>query len=35
MKIEAISLYKIKMPLIYPWKTAYGSDEAKIGRAHV
>lgn len=28
MKIEAVSLYKIKMPLIYPWKTAYGSDEA-------
>ena len=39
MRIEAVSLYKspsalevgcikCKMPLIYPWKTAYGSDDA-------
>ena len=26
MKIEQIDLYHVRMPLIYPWRTAYGSD---------
>ena len=25
--ITAIELYHVAMPLIYPWRTAYGSDE--------
>lgn len=28
MKIERIDLYHVRMPLIYPWRTAYGSDAA-------
>ena len=26
MKIERIDLYWVKLPLIYPWRTAYGED---------
>lgn len=26
MKIETIELFHVRMPLIYPWRTAYGSD---------
>lgn len=26
MKIDAIELYHVAMPLIYPWRTAYGED---------
>ena len=26
MKIDAIDLYHVAMPLIYPWRTAYGDD---------
>ena len=28
MKIDRIDLYHVAMPLIYPWKTAYGEDAA-------
>ncbi|MFK7778750.1 MAG: o-succinylbenzoate synthase [Gimesia sp.] len=28
MKIERIELYHVAMPLIYPWRTAYGEDAA-------
>ena len=28
MLIDRIDLYHVAMPLIYPWKTAYGEDEA-------
>lgn len=28
MKIERVDLYHVAMPLIYPWKTAYGEDAA-------
>jgi len=28
MKIEAIDIYHVRMPLIEPWRTAYGSDDA-------
>jgi O-succinylbenzoate synthase len=28
MQIDRIDLYHVAMPLIYPWKTAYGEDEA-------
>ena len=28
MKIECIELYHVAMPLIYPWRTAYGEDVA-------
>ncbi len=28
MKIDHIALFHVAMPLIYPWKTAYGEDEA-------
>lgn len=28
MKIEAIDLYHVRMPLLEPWRTAYGSDAA-------
>ena len=27
MRIEFIDLYKVRMPLVYPFRTAYGSDE--------
>ena len=26
MRIEQIALYHIKLPLLYPWRTAYGED---------
>ena len=26
MKIDSIELYHVSMPLIYPWRTAYGED---------
>ncbi|MGE3808414.1 MAG: o-succinylbenzoate synthase [Gemmataceae bacterium] len=26
MRIESIELYRVGMPLLYPWKTAYGED---------
>ncbi len=26
MKIDSIELYHVAMPLIYPWRTAYGED---------
>jgi O-succinylbenzoate synthase len=28
MKIDRIEIYHVRMPLIYPWRTAYGSDAA-------
>ena len=28
MKIDAVELYHVSMPLIYPWRTAYGEDAA-------
>jgi O-succinylbenzoate synthase len=28
MKIDRIELFHVAMPLIYPWKTAYGEDVA-------
>ena len=28
MKIDRIELYHVAMPLIYPWRTAYGEDAA-------
>lgn len=28
MKIEAIDIFHVRMPLIEPWRTAYGSDDA-------
>ncbi len=28
MRIEAIDIYHVAMPLIYPWRTAYGEDAA-------
>ena len=28
MKIDAVDLYHVSMPLIYPWRTAYGEDAA-------
>lgn len=28
MRIESISLYHVRMPLLEPWRTAYGSDAA-------
>jgi O-succinylbenzoate synthase len=28
MRIDAIELYHVSMPLIYPWRTAYGEDAA-------
>jgi o-succinylbenzoate synthase len=28
MKIEQIELFHVRMPLIYPWRTSYGSDAA-------
>ncbi|RPI86946.1 MAG: o-succinylbenzoate synthase [Planctomycetaceae bacterium] len=28
MKIDSIELFHVAMPLIYPWKTAYGEDSA-------
>lgn len=28
MKIESIDLYHVRMPLIEPWRTSYGSDDA-------
>src|SRR4051794_38294340 len=28
MRIERIELYHVAMPLIYPWRTAYGEDAA-------
>jgi O-succinylbenzoate synthase len=28
MKIDAIEIYRVAMPLIYPWRTAYGEDYA-------
>lgn len=28
MKIESIDAYHVRMPLLEPWRTAYGSDEA-------
>lgn len=28
MKIDRIDLYNVAIPLIYPWKTAYGEDAA-------
>ena len=28
MHIERIDLYHVAMPLIYPWRTAYGEDAA-------
>ncbi len=28
MKIDRIELFHVAMPLIYPWKTAYGEDAA-------
>lgn len=28
MKIDSIELYHVAMPLIYPWRTAYGEDAA-------
>ncbi|MBI4025940.1 MAG: o-succinylbenzoate synthase [Verrucomicrobia bacterium] len=28
MKIEQIEIHHVRMPLIYPWRTAYGSDAA-------
>ncbi|MEE3284895.1 MAG: o-succinylbenzoate synthase, partial [Planctomycetota bacterium] len=28
MQIDRIDLYHVAMPLIYPWKTAYGEDAA-------
>ena len=28
MKIDRLELYHVAMPLIYPWKTAYGEDTA-------
>lgn len=27
MRIDAIELYRVRMPLVYPFRTAYGSDE--------
>ncbi len=27
MKVDRIELFHVAMPLIYPWRTAYGSDE--------
>ena len=26
MKIDRVELYHVRMPLIYPWRTAYGDD---------
>ena len=26
MKIERLDVYYVEMPLIYPWRTAYGED---------
>ena len=28
MKIESIDIYHVCMPLIKPWRTAYGSDDS-------
>ena len=28
MKIDRIELFHVAMPLIYPWRTAYGEDAA-------
>ncbi len=28
MRIDRIELFHVAMPLIYPWKTAYGEDAA-------
>ena len=28
MRIDRIELYHVAMPLIYPWRTAYGEDAA-------
>jgi len=28
MKIDRIDLFLVAMPLIYPWRTAYGEDAA-------
>ena len=28
MRIDAIEVFHVAMPLIYPWRTAYGEDTA-------
>ena len=28
MKIDSLDVYYVALPLIYPWRTAYGEDEA-------
>ena len=28
MRIDRIELFHVAMPLIYPWRTAYGEDAA-------
>lgn len=28
MRIDRIDLFQVAMPLIYPWRTAYGEDAA-------
>ena len=28
MRIDAIEIYHVAMPLLYPWRTAYGEDAA-------
>ena len=27
MRIEAIEIYRVSMPLVYPFRTAFGNDE--------
>ena len=27
MRIDRLEVYYIRLPLIYPWRTAYGSDD--------
>ena len=28
MRIDRLDIYHVSMPLIYPWRTAYGEDHA-------